>query len=1091
MAGRPGRLGPALSGLAVSALSDAGSVAVHNSSGHPVTVSLDADGYWLAGAPVAAGAFGPLTGGRVARVTVGGGQTVTVPVAGHATVPGAGAGTVALTAAVSSAFGAGSVTVYPAGARRPGAPSLSWTGGATASGLVVSALGSRGAVALHNSSFLPVTVTLDASGYWLSGEPAAEGTFGPADGARVAQVRVGAGQTVAVPVAGQAGIPASGTGAAVLAVRVPAGQLAGSVTVYPAGASLPDVPSLSWAGGSTGPGLTVSALSDAGAVAVHNSSARPATVTLAAAGYWLAKGRAVSDVVAKPTTVTLAGSDITAVAGDPAASHTVTLAAGVPAPAVGRVLVAPMSATAPDGLLGTVTAVASGPSGTHVVTLSPATLDEAYSTFNVSISHVLTDSDIVPAPGGPAGQTQSTTARPISGPAAGPQARPASGPRGRPASGPAAARDLAVREPAAKAPGLGFSLGAVDFTCTGSGAGPTIALTADMTKTSVDLTLNADPFAPNINFLLTSYPVVDLNVGFTGTLTCKLDDDAALEVHIPIPGTPGLMVTLSPAFTFSASEQASVDFHWTPRAVVGFDKGPGLDSEVHVFHSGGGVKTGASATGNADLFVGLHADIGLAGLTGVGGDVGPDMPVTYDPRTACLTVYTQLRADLTAKASVFVKNWTFAIAKGEFGRAQTYQKCLGPSPSSSASTGPSSPPSASSSSSSAPDGGGWTAAEAPLPGNARSNTGIELSGVSCPAASQCVAVGNYAPADGGDGLLLTGSGDSWTTVQPPLPANAEDGGANAEVRGVSCPSVSQCVAAGEYYDSAGVAQGLLLTGSGGTWTAQEAPLPANAAVRSGMYEGQLTGVSCPSASQCVAVGEYEDTAGSWRGLLLTLADGAWTAQEASLPHDTTDNYAAWLNGVSCPAVSRCVAVGGYGSANGWSLLLTWSGGSWTPEQAPLPADATGGSTVSAVSCASVSQCVAVGHYGPTTNGQAGLLLTDSDGTWTAARAPSAADGANGGVLGVTSVSCPAVSQCVAVGAYDTTASDYEQGLLLTDSGGTWAAAQAPLPANVQLAFGQFSQGAVASVSCPSATACVAVGNYVATSGSGGLLLTQG
>jgi hypothetical protein len=84
-----------------------------------------------------------------------------------------------------------------------------------------------------------------------------------------------------------------------------------------------------------------------------------------------------------------------------------------------------------------------------------------------------------------------------------------------------------------------------------------------------------------------------------------------------------------------------------------------------------------------------------------------------------------------------------------------------------------------------------------------------------------------------------------------------------------------------------------------------------------------------------------------------------------------------------------------------------------------------------------------------------------------------------------------VSQCVAVGAYDTTASDYEQGLLLTDSGGTWAAAQAPLPTNVQLAFGQFSQGTVASVSCPSAAACVAVGNYLATSGSGGLLLTQG
>jgi hypothetical protein len=61
----------------------------------------------------------------------------------------------------------------------------------------------------------------------------------------------------------------------------------------------------------------------------------------------------VSDITAKPTTVTLSGSDIAAVSGDPAGTQTVTLAAGVPVPAVGRVLIAPISDTTPDGLLGT------------------------------------------------------------------------------------------------------------------------------------------------------------------------------------------------------------------------------------------------------------------------------------------------------------------------------------------------------------------------------------------------------------------------------------------------------------------------------------------------------------------------------------------------------------------------------------------------------------------------------------------------------------------------------------------------------------------------------------------------------------------
>ena len=89
-------------------------------------------------------------------------------------------------------------------------------------------------------------------------------------------------------------------------------------------------------------------------------------MTLDAAGYWLSQGRSVSDVTAKPTTVTLTGSDITAVSGDPAATQTVTLAAGAPVPAVGRVLVAPLSDTAPDGLLGIVTAYPAEPTTARV-----------------------------------------------------------------------------------------------------------------------------------------------------------------------------------------------------------------------------------------------------------------------------------------------------------------------------------------------------------------------------------------------------------------------------------------------------------------------------------------------------------------------------------------------------------------------------------------------------------------------------------------------------------------------------------------------------------------------------------------------------
>src|SRR5580693_4628702 len=72
------------------------------------------------------------------------------------------------------------------------------------------------------------------------------GGFVPLAGGPAASVQVGAGQTVTVPVSGHGGGPTSAVGAVALAVAVTSGRQGGSVTVYPAGGSLPDVPSLSW-----------------------------------------------------------------------------------------------------------------------------------------------------------------------------------------------------------------------------------------------------------------------------------------------------------------------------------------------------------------------------------------------------------------------------------------------------------------------------------------------------------------------------------------------------------------------------------------------------------------------------------------------------------------------------------------------------------------------------------------------------------------------------------------------------------------------------------------------------------------------------
>jgi hypothetical protein len=187
-------------------------------------------------------------------------------------------------------------------------------------------------------------------------------------------------------------------------------------------------------------------------------------------------------------------------------------------------------------------------------------------------------------------------------------------------------------------------------------------------------------------------------------------------------------------------------------------------------------------------------------------------------------------------------------------------------------------------------------------------------GVSCVSASQCAAVGYYTDASGNlQGLLLTEAGGSWTAAEAPLPA-ASDG--TVELRGVSCASASQCVAAGDAYMS-GVQEGLLLTDSNGSWTAAEAPLLAGT---DGTVE--LNGVSCVSASHCVATG-YADVSGVPKGLLLTDSGGSWTAAEAPLPANAS-NAGGGLMGDSCASASQCAAVGSYSDASGAEdgLVLT-------------------------------------------------------------------------------------------------------------------------------------------------------------------------
>jgi hypothetical protein len=392
--------------------------------------------------------------------------------------------------------------------------------------------------------------------------------------------------------------------------------------------------------------------------------------------------------------------------------------------------------------------------------------------------------------------------------------------------------------------------------------------------------------------------------------------------------------------------------------------------------------------------------------------------------------------------------------------------------------------------------------EAALPANAApTNDDATVGSVSCASAGNCSGVGWYTDSSGSrEGLLLTETAGIWAIgVEAVLPANANTtaspGNQGTYLRSVSCASAGNCSAIGTYVDSSGNQQGLLLTETAGTWSAGvEAALPADAASSNQFV--QWGNLSCASAGNCTAVGLYNPVGRPFQGLLLTETGGTWSAGVEAVP--PVPDSDAWLNSVSCVSAGNCIAVGAYSDSSYIShgLLLTETGGSWAPGvEAAQPADgANYGAEVDSVSCASAGNCTAVGLYdisylgGPfdTEIRGKGLLLTETAGSWaTGVEAALPANADSPDPVSATyppAVSCPSTGNCSVAGSYYDTSSGGLQGLLLNETAGGWASGVEALPPNAPVA-GVPNPGGIDAVSCASPGNCGALD-------TGGILLTE-
>jgi hypothetical protein len=161
--------------------------------------------------------------------------------------------------------------------------------------------------------------------------------------------------------------------------------------------------------------------------------------------------------------------------------------------------------------------------------------------------------------------------------------------------------------------------------------------------------------------------------------------------------------------------------------------------------------------------------------------------------------------------------------------------------------------------------------------------------------------------------------------------------------------------------------------NGSEWSLSSTPGPSNAG------EVGLYGVSCASASSCMAVGHYKDETNGNRHKALA---EAWNGSEWTIKTTPTPSEAPGGNdlySVSCTSAGFCVAVGErvsketmlgeiHFSSEERTLAEIWNGSEWTVKATTDPEGAKW-SSLAAVSCSSSTACAAVGANYPGAKGE--------------------------------------------------------------------------------------------------------------------------
>jgi hypothetical protein len=142
------------------------------------------------------------------------------------------------------------------------------------------------------------------------------------------------------------------------------------------------------------------------------------------------------------------------------------------------------------------------------------------------------------------------------------------------------------------------------------------------------------------------------------------------------------------------------------------------------------------------------------------------------------------------------------------------------------------------------DGAAWSIVSSPSIGGYD-----DLLGVTCASQGDCWAVGSHSGATNDQTLIEHWNGSVWKIFSSPNTSTTQNNYLNA----VACASAWDCWAAGYYVNGPGMSRTLIEQWDGNLWTIGSSPNPGEA------QNSELWGVTCASAAECSAAGNYATT----------------------------------------------------------------------------------------------------------------------------------------------------------------------------------------------------------------------------------------